>query len=88
MVHSVIKYSEVYTDLNFISIHPMNLELWDGTKYTNDVKDNLEDGAEFGILYDNIRQELQLDDWRQNSYCYIEILDDLKMSNISLNKIT
>ena len=87
MLHMMLKYPEVFTDLNFVAIPTMPLELRAGIDI--DTKnDNIEDGAQVGIVSNEIRRGLDLPEWRQHSDSEMLTLEDLKMSKVSIDKIS
>ena len=59
ILHVMLKYSEVYTNLNFVDISTMTFELRDGIEIKK--TQNVEDGANFGIV---IYERLNLPCWR------------------------
>jgi hypothetical protein len=50
--------------------------------------DNVEDGAQVGIVSNEIRRGLDLPEWRQHSDSEMLTLEDLKMSKVSIDKIS
>ena len=87
MLHVMLKYPEVYTNLRFISISTMPLELRAGVQIDTDAND-LEDGAYVGSISDHVRQSLGLPAWRQHTANELLMLDDLKLSKVSIDKIS
>ena len=97
MIHMMIKYPEVYTDLTLISIPTIPLEIWaEIEKVYKDAKptdvdvndeDTSEDGSCVGIILDNIRRALNLPEWRQHTQPEILLLDEMKLLAISISKI-
>ena len=59
MIHVMLRYPELYTDLNFIAVPTMPLELQAGVD--KGVNSTVDDGADAGIIPDLIPHE-QLDD--------------------------
>ena len=61
MLHTMLRYPEVVTDLKFISICTMPIELRAGLDTENSITKNMDnemvDGIEVGIISDNIRKE-------------------------------
>ena len=88
MMHVMLKYPEVYTNMRFISIPTMPLELRAGVVLDTNSNEEDEDGEYITSASDSIRQSLQLDKWRQHTPNQILIMDDLKMSNVSIDKVT
>jgi len=89
MLHAILRYPEVITNLIFAAITTMPLELRAGIKVDSDMVDVLEDGAFIGSAVDSFRRALgDMDEWRQHSANQVLILDDLKLSKISVDKIT
>ena len=50
--------------------------------------DTTEDGADAGILSDIVRRDMLLDDWRYHTDSEILILEDIKKSKLSIDKIS
>lgn len=87
MLHVMLKYPEVYSNLNFIQISTMPLELRAGIE-VNNKNDNVEDGAHIGSLSNHIRHEKDLPSWRQHTANELMLFEGLKSSNISIDKIS
>ena len=87
MLHVMFRYAEIYTDLNFIAVPTIPLELRAGT---DKVKSQSlpDDGADAGVLSDIVRKDMINDEWRHHSDSERLILEDIKMSKISIDKIT
>ena len=83
----MLKYCEVYTDLNVVSIPTVPLELRDGIdKITSDP--TIEEGADDGIIFSNFRQGLHLHKWRQYTRSTILLLEEIKILIMLMDKIT
>ena len=88
MMHLMLGYVEVVTNLDFCNISTMPLELRAGIKIDSDCLEN-EDGAYITTEVDNFRRNaLHLDAWRWHTDSQLLILDDLKVSKISIDKVT
>ena len=86
MLHVMLKYPEVVTNLEFIKVTTMPLELRAGIAIESDIQN--EDGAFVGSAIDGFRKSLDLDDWRLHTPNQLLILDDLKLSKVSVDKVT
>ena len=85
MIHLMLQYAEVYSDLNFIAVPTVPLELRAGVdKGSKDTSESCEEGN----LPDIVRREIITDEWRQHTDTENLILDDIKRSNISTDKIS
>ena len=88
MMHLMLGYVEVVTNLDFCNISTMPLELRAGIKIDSDCLEN-EDGNYITTEVDNFRRNaLHLDAWRWHTDSQLLILDDLKLSKISIDKVT
>ena len=88
MLYSMLGYPEVITNLIFAPITTMPLELRAGIRVDSDTVDVLEDGAFIGSAVDSFRRSLDMDEWRQHTANQVLVLDDLKLSKLSVDKIT
>eukprot|EP00957_Ditylum_brightwellii_P208114 15355927-Ditylum_brightwellii.AAC.1 len=63
VLHLILKYPEVITDLKYVNIPSTMLE----TKLVSRIKRNtsVQDGAYVGVITDDVHRELGLEDWRQ-----------------------
>ena len=86
MLHMQLKYPEVITNLDFVKLTTMPLELRGGILITSDVEQ--EDGAYVGCAIDVFRRSLHLNEWRMMSQNQLLIIDDLKLSKLSVDKVT
>ncbi len=77
MVHSLLKYSEVYTDLVFVEIPTTPLEVRPGI-YLKQTRHQTQDAAEAGIRSQNVREELNLVAWRKFTQRQVLLLGDMK----------
>jgi hypothetical protein len=87
MLHMMLKYPEVYTDLNFVSVPTLPLELRSGVDETSK-RDGIQDATQLGPESDNVRRMLLLDEWRQHSENEIYILNDFNRPNVRVNMIS
>ena len=88
MLHVMLGYPEVIINLIFAPITTIPLELRAGIRVDNDTVDVLEDGGFIGSVVDSFRRSLDMDEWRQHTANQVLVLDDLKLSNLSVDKIT
>ena len=97
MVQLMLGYSEVFRDMQFITIPTLPLELRCGSlRSPRDTKknegsddyDNMEDGADVTIPSHEYRKSIELPTWRQHSDSELLILNNAMCSSISLDKIT
>ena len=88
MLHSMLRYPEVYTDLCFISITTTPLELRPGIEIQNGSTKFVTDEADTGIISNQVRQELGLEEFRQHSETELVLLEDLKQSKVSIDRIS
>eukprot|EP00957_Ditylum_brightwellii_P042637 3228892-Ditylum_brightwellii.AAC.1 len=66
MLHVMLKYPEVYIDLDFVAVPMLQLELQSGLdKNSNGTV--LADAAQIGLVSDDVRRTLGLEAWRQHS---------------------
>ena len=87
MYHTMMKYSEVATDLTFIDISTSPLEFRQSHQLSSLNKDSIEDGAEIGNLCNNTRIQLNLPDWRRFTPNQLIILQENR--NVTyIDKIT
>ena len=85
MIHLMLQYAEVYSDLNFIAVPTVPMELRAGVdKGSKDTSESCKEGN----LPDIIHREIITDEWRQHTDTENLILDDIKRSNISTDKIS
>ena len=82
----MLKYPEAITDLNFVNVPTTTLETRLVSKLKK--KTSAEDGAYVGIIADDVRRELGLDNWRQMTDSKILILKDQWQYNMAVDKIT
>ena len=83
-VHLMLSYPEVITNLRFISVPSMPLEFRAGVAMEKTVADS----AQVGNVSDDIRKDNGLPRWRQNTPNQMRIYDDLKQSQVSVDKIS
>jgi hypothetical protein len=86
MVHVMLRYPEVSTDLNFISIPTIPLELRAGVDKGSMF--SVQDGVDAGIVSDIVRCSVIDEEWRQHTDSEKLILEDLKLSTMSVDKIS
>ena len=80
----MLSYPEVITNLRFISVPSMPLEFRAGVAMERTVADS----AQVGNVSDDIRKDNRLPRWRQNTLNQMRIYDDLKQSQVSIDKIS
>ena len=91
MLHHMMKYPEVITDLAFVTIQTTPLEFRAGVELENSTAvptEKAPDGAHAGSLSDDIRKSKNLPVWRQHSENEMRIYYDLTQSKVSIDKIT
>ena len=89
MLHQIMKYPEVTTDLSFITITTMPLEYRAGIELDNYVLSPVSDSAQSGSVSNDIRSSKEgLPQWRKHTTSEIKIFEDLFKSRISIDKIT
>ena len=86
MVHVMLQYAEVYTDLNFVAIPTIPLELRAGVDKSQYYC--IEDSADAGIISDIVRKDIVNDEWRHHTEPEKLILEDLKLSKVTVDKVT
>lgn len=88
MLHIMLKYPEVVRDVEFCQVPTMPLESRPAVKINSNVEQD-EDRQYQTSTIDNMRRNiLQLDGWRQHSENQTLVLDDVKLSKISIDKVT
>ena len=90
MLHHMLQYREVYTDLEIISVPSMPLEFRAGINISNKNPSNLcvHDGAQSGSMSNDIRSMKDLPLWRQHTMNQMRIFNDLKSSNVLIDEIS
>jgi predicted GIY-YIG superfamily endonuclease len=87
MLHVMLQYHEVYTDLIFVSISTMPLELRCSQKLVTDAE--TEDGMYTDTVSSLIRsQKTHFPQWRKHSISEIIIMNDIKQSKMGYDKVT
>ena len=87
MLHLMLRYPEVYTNIEFIKVTTMSLQFCAGIQLN---PRNTQDAAYVGSAIDDYRNcpELDFDDWRQHTPSQNLMLDDLKLNTVSVDKVT
>ena len=89
MVHMMLKYPEVVTNLKFVNIATTAIELRSEFIVETDIVEEVKDGIYAGTTFmESFRISLELDEWRLHTVSQQSILNDLKSSNVSVDKIT
>jgi predicted GIY-YIG superfamily endonuclease len=87
MLHVMLQYPEVYTDLAFVSISTLPLELRCYKKITTDTQ--VEDGVYTTSVSYHVRSEKDnFPRWRRHNQSELIIMNDLKQSGMGYDKIT
>jgi predicted GIY-YIG superfamily endonuclease len=87
MMHVMLRYPEVYTDLVFISVSSLPLELRCFKKITTDSE--IEDGVYTNSVSQHIRSNKpNFPIWRKHTMTEQILMDDLKQSGMGYDKIT
>ena len=89
MLHGALGYPEVITNIKYANVTTMPLELRAGDeRIESDITQDVQDGVYLCAAVDTFRRSVGLDEWRQHSVSQKLILDDLKLSKISVDKVT
>ena len=90
MMHVLLQYPEVYSDLAFTSISTLPLELRCTTRIgTDNIQDDVEDGTFTTTVSQHVRSgKTNFPAWRKHTYNETLILDDLKQSGLGYDKVT
>lgn len=86
MIHQLLCYPEVITNLEFVNIPTIPLELRSGVRIEK--KRQAKDGVHIGSLTDDIRRTKGVEEWRQHRENELLMIDDLQNSKISIDNIT
>ena len=86
MLHVILQYPEIITNLNFVKVTTMPLEYRAGIKMTTE--DRVEDGAFVTSGIDHYRNNKGFPDWRCHTANQNLLLDDVKLSKITIDKVT
>ena len=87
MMHVMLKYPEIITNLKFVKISTMQLELRGGIALSSDVV--TEDGAYTCSAIESFcPTTMNFDTGRLQTASQNLIIDDLKLSKISVDKVT
>ena len=88
MIHVILEYIKVAKNIEFIKISTILLEFRTRIKIEYDIQRN-NDGSYLITEIDSFRRNiLKLCNWRQYKYHQTLILDDLKVSNVYIDKVT
>jgi hypothetical protein len=87
MLHQMLKYPEVITDLHFVTITTTPLEYRAGIELDSFVAPAPDEGQS-GSASNDIRNGKALPEWRQHTIYEMRIYEDLTKSSISIDKIT
>eukprot|EP00957_Ditylum_brightwellii_P185351 14113363-Ditylum_brightwellii.AAC.1 len=85
MLHLMLKYPEVIINLKFVNIPSTTLETRVVNKTTN--QSSVEDGAYVGILANDVRRDLDLNEWRQMTDNKILTIKENCKYNMAVDKI-
>ena len=86
MLHNMLKYPEIVTNLDFIKVSTMPLELRAGIMVESDKQ--IEDGAFVMTAIESFRRINNMESWRLHTDNQLLILDDIKLSKMSIDKVT
>ena len=86
MLATMLKYPEIITNIEFKKVSTMPLELRGGIAFQ--VKKGVEDGAFVTTFLDSFRKATLKENWRQNTPSQVLILNDLKLSGVSVDKVS
>ena len=84
MMHHMLKYPEVITDLVFVTIPSMPLEFRSGVYLEKPLMDSAQDGS----VSNDIRQAKGLPPWRLHTLYEMRICEDLKVSKVSIDRVS
>jgi len=87
MVQLILKYPEVHTDMIFVNIPTRPLEYRNGTERCHK-SSTVEDGAYLEIETVIIREEKNFPEWRLHTDSQRLILNGLRQTDSSIDKIT
>ena len=91
MVHSMLGYAEVHTNIKSIQVSTLPLELRAGVncdKSNNFDAIFVNDAAEIGIIINNERRDLCIEEWRNHTDNEVQILKDIKQFLTAVDKIS
>ena len=86
MLHHMLRYSEVKTDLCFVSVPTNALEIRPRVHLKKPIQSI--DGAEVGVLVDNVRRRKNLPDWRQLTPSEKLVAQDRRTSIEKIDAVT
>ena len=86
MLHNMLKYPEIVTNLDFINVSTMPLELRAGIMIESDKQ--IEDGAFIITSIESFCCQNNMEEWRLYTDNHLVILGDLKLSKMSIDKVT
>ena len=81
----MLRYPEVYSDLNFVAVPTMPLEVRTGVD--KGLKE-ISDSSETGKISDIIRKEKNVDGWRYHTDSENLFLSDIEKCNLTIDKIS
>ena len=86
----MLRYPEVYTDLVFVSVSTMPLELRCAKKIDSDsIEDSsIEDGSFTTSISSHVRSIKNLSSWRMHTENEKILMDDIKASGMGCDKVT
>ena len=83
MVHLILRYPEVYSDLNFVAVPTMPLELRAGVdKGCKEISDS----SKSDIISDIIRKDIIDFEWRHHTDSERLIMSDIEKCNLTIDK--
>ena len=86
-MHLLLRYPEIITNLDFIKVSTMPLELRPGIPCHKE--DKIQDGEYITTPLDNYKcNTLELDEWQNFTGNQLLIMNELKLSNMSIDKVT
>lgn len=88
MLHILLRYPEIVTDCKFINISSMPLEFRAGTDKYNEQIEYVDHNSILTPAAEAIRLDIEVDLWRNHTPSQVLIMNDLKLSKISVDKIT
>ena len=81
----MLKYPKFVADLDFIAVSTISLDIWSGIKVDFDM--DTEDVTYVVVAVESFSRSINLDNFRLHTENELLILDDLKLSKISVDKV-
>ena len=88
IIHQLLQYPGVITNLNFVNIQTVPIELRVGLWIERRNDAAAQDGVNVGSTSDGVRRTLNLEGWRQHREEELMMVSDFKQSKVSIDKIS